>query len=217
MPPTMYGQRRRCPLLAGAALAALAALATPGCSHGREPAPSVVIELHALDASFVAFTSARLTDLEAVEQAVARLEAIRLDWLDVVGRADGPRASRDRLLALLRLAELHLDLAARVRRVPYPVGTDDAGRGAFDAELSRIALPLEATGQGMLAQALARAARDGVDGRFVRRARLYQRLHGGRPIDDDDVRALHDELAATTFRAPATLLQVDRVGQRASR
>jgi hypothetical protein len=186
------------------------------CAHAPSP-PDPVRELRVLDASFASFTAGRLYGVDDAEAAVARLESIRLDWLAVVGAGDGVARGDERTLALLRLAELHLDLAARIRRIPYPAGVDDDERRAFDATLSRLALPLEATGQGVLAQITDRAARGGGDGRFVRRARLYQRLHGGHPLGADDVRVLTAELEATTFRAPTTLLQAGRIGQRASR
>jgi hypothetical protein len=193
------------------------------CAHAPST-PDPVRELRVLDASFASFTAGRLHGVDDAETAVARLESIRLDWLAVLGADDGVARGDDGVargdegtLALLRLAELHLDLAARIRRIPYPAGVDDNERRAFDAMLSRLALPLEATGQGVLAQITARAARGGGDGRFVRRARLYQRLHGGHPLGADDVRVLTAELEATTFRAPTTLLQAGRIGQRASR
>jgi hypothetical protein len=187
------------------------------CAHPTPTSRAPAREVRVLDASFAAFTAAHLDDVGDAENAIARLESIRIDWLLVVG--DGALAVResDRQLALLRLAELHLDLAARIRRIPYPAGVDDGDRAAFDARLSSLALPLEATGLGVLAQITDRAARTGDDGRFVRRARLYQRLHGGRSLSDDDVRLLTAELTAPTFRAPSTLLQAGRIGQRASR
>jgi hypothetical protein len=155
------------------------------------------------------------------ERAIARLESIRLEWLLLLGdgaaRVSSPKSEHDGPLALLRLAELHLDLAARIRRIPYPAGVDGADRAAFDAALSRLALPLEATGQGVLAQITDRAARTGADGRFVRRARLYQRLHAGHALSDADLRLVGSELVASTYRAPSTLLQAGRIGQRASR
>jgi hypothetical protein len=204
---------RRTPKVAAVGLLALV---LAGCVHPPSP-PAAARELHALDARFVAFTATRLNDLDDAEDAIARLEAIRLDWLAVIGRVTGPDAEHDRSIALVRLAELHLDLAARIRRIPYATGSDAGGRAAFDAALSRLALPLEATGHGVLAQVVDRAERQRLDGRFVRRARLYLRLHNGIALAHDDVVVLQEELAATTFRAPSTLLQAGRVGQRASR
>jgi hypothetical protein len=190
------------------------------CAHPASP-PSPDRGPRVLESSFVAFTAVRLDDLEDAERAIARLESIRLEWLLLLGdgaaRVSSPKSEHDGQLALLRLAELHLDLAARIRRIPYPAGVDGADRAAFDAALSRLALPLEATGQGVLAQITDRAARTGADGRFVRRARLYQRLHAGHALSDADLRLVGSELVASTYRAPSTLLQAGRIGQRASR
>ncbi len=131
---------------------------------------------------------------------------------------------RDRLLALLRLAELHLDASARIRRVPYPkTSSSPVSAAAFDQQLSARALPLEATGLSLLEQIVQRGddvgiAEDaGVDGRFVRRARLYLRLHTEARLEPEDVDVLRAELLATTYRAPRSLLDTGRIGQRAAR
>ncbi|MDP2341232.1 MAG: hypothetical protein Q8O67_09755 [Deltaproteobacteria bacterium] len=173
--------------------------------------------LRALERTFHGFVAVKLHDLEEVEDATARLEQLRLDYLDALTEPSSDE--RDRLLAMLRLAELHLDLSARIRRVPYP-STDLAARAAFDATLSQHALPLEATGKGILEQIVQRADRAGVDGRFVARARLYAHLHpqqGTVALDDADVGVLQQELMASTFRAPRSLLEAGRLGQRAAR
>lgn len=174
--------------------------------------------LRALERSFLAFTAQKLKDLDDVEAATAVLEQLRMDYVDALSA--GSSAEGDQLLALLRLAELHLDLSARIRRVPYPHNLDERGQRQFDVRLSALALPLEATGQGILEQILQRADRGGVDGRFVQRARLYLHLHahqGDVLLDDDDVALLRKELVAQTFRAPRSLLEAGRVGQRAAR
>ncbi len=173
--------------------------------------------LRALERSFYAFVAVKLHNLEEVEDATARLEQLRLDYLDALSEPNSDE--RDRLWALLRLAELHLDLSARIRRVPYQ-SADPAARAAFDATLSQRALPLEATGKGILEQIVQRAERAGVEGRFVARARLYLHLHpqeGRVALDDDDVVVLQQELMASTVRAPRSLLEAGRVGQRAAR
>jgi hypothetical protein len=198
-------------------VAVLVPLTAVACAHPASGPPQTDgagRRLRALDARFVAFTAQRLDDIHDVEPAIVELESLRLEWLDVLGAVEDEGT---RLLVLLRLGELHLDLAARVRRVPYAPGLDDAGRAGVDATLSAWALPLEATGHGIVAQVVARAHRARLDGRFVRRARLYQRLHAGQHLDDDDLRVLRSELAAVAFRAPGTLLQAGRIGQRAAR
>lgn len=177
-----------------------------------------VRRLRALERSFYAFTATRLQALDDIEGATSALEQLRLDYVDAL--ADPSSAERDRLLALLRLAELHLDLSARIRRMPYPAGLDESQQRQLDVQLSALALPLEATGQGVLLQLIQRAERAGVDGRFVKRAWLYLHLHahvGDILLDEGDVSVLRAELVATSFRAPRTLLEAGRVGQRAAR
>ena len=192
-----------------------------GCatSASSAQATSDSRRLRALERSFHGFVAVKLHNLEEVEDATARLEQLRLDYLDAL--TDPGSDERDRLWAMLRLAELHLDLSARIRRVPYPSsGADVDARAAFDATLSQRALPLEATGKGVLEQIVLRADRAGVDGRFVARARLYLHLHpqqGSVALDDADVALLQQELMASTFRAPRSLLEAGRLGQRAAR
>ena len=161
-----------------------------------------------------AFTATRLGSLDDVEREVRALEALRLAYLDTLAQAAPPR---DRMLSLVRIAEIHLDLGARVRRVPYPAGATEAERRAFDDVLSQQALPLEAVGRGVLAQAVDFAGTHGVDDRFARRARLYQRIHAGESLTRADLTLLRGELAAHTFVAPRTLLEASRIGQRAAR
>jgi hypothetical protein len=167
-----------------------------------------------LERDFASFTARSLKAREDVEDQTAALEALRLDYLDVLSRAAHPR---DRLLCLVRIAELHLDLGARVRRLPYPVGSTDDEKARFDEALSQDALPLEAVGRGVLAQALDYADQHSLDGRFVRRARLYRSLHTGDALTSTEVKWLRRELSDRTFGAPRTLLEAGRVGQRAAR
>ena len=196
---------------------AVVAVDAAGCATAAPQSLKDTRRLRALERSFHGFVAVKLHNLEEVEDATAALEQLRMDYLDAL--ADESSDERDRLWAMLRLAELHLDLSARVRRVPYS-STDVAVRAGFDAALSQHALPLEATGQGILEQILQRADRAGVDGRFVARARLYLHLHpqsGSVSLDDDDVSVLQQELMASTFRAPRSLLEAGRLGQRAAR
>jgi hypothetical protein len=199
---------------AGSVVVGACATPTDGAAQARRDGR----RLRALERSFHGFVSHKLKDLDDVEAATAQLEQLRLDYVDAL--AEPSSAERDRLLALLRLAELHLDLSARIRRVPYPANLDARQQRQFDVRLSALALPLEATGQGILEQIVQRADRGGVDGRFVHRARLYLHLHahqGDVVLDDADVAVLQSELVATTFRAPRSLLEAGRVGQRAAR
>lgn len=167
-----------------------------------------------LERDFAVFTARGLQAREDVEDQTAALESLRLEYLDVLARAAHPR---DRLLCLMRIAELHLDLGARVRRLPYPAGATNDEKARFDEALSQDALPLEAVGRGVLAQALDYADAHGLDGRFVRRARLYRSLHAGDPLVAEEIKWLRSELADRSFGAPRTLLEAGRVGQRAAR
>lgn len=187
-----------------------------GCATTSAPQhdPLSQRRLLVLERDFSAFTAQPLHGREDVEDQTAALEALRLDYLDVLSRAAHPR---DRLLCLVRIAELHLDLGARIRRLPYPAGVSDDEKAKFDEALSQDALPLEAVGRGVLAQALDYADQHGLDGRFVRRARLYRSLHAGDALTSSEIKWLRRELADRTFGAPRTLLEAGRVGQRAAR
>ncbi len=150
-----------------------------------------------------------------IEEATNRLQGLRLSYLDVVQDADRPQ---ERVLALVRLGELHLDLASRIRRVPYPRDASATERAAFDRALSRRAVALEATGLGVLTQLVHYAGRMSYEDRFVRRARAYLALHSGDRLDENMVATVRQELLqATMFPAPRRLLEPMRVGQRAAR
>jgi hypothetical protein len=198
-------------------LVTLAAAVLAGCQHGG-PAPTAAQRdtrrLLVLEEPFHSFVSTPLATLEDVEVATARLEGLRLRYLDAVSLE---QHSDGQLWALVRIGELHLDLSARVRRLPYPAGLSPDEQRRFDNRLSQRALPLEAVGTGVLEQVVARAAREGNDERAARRARLYLRLHGGQPLAPDDIALLQSELVAPTFRAPRSLLEAGRIGQRAAR
>ncbi len=196
-------------LLAGLLLLTTVTSLASGCattavaSHQRDAR-----RLRALERSFHAFVASPIADEHGIEAAVGRLEALRLDYLDALTTSVD---EHDRLLALVRLAELHLDLSARIRRVPY-VGVDD--HVAFDARLSARALPLEATGISVLQQ----VDDSGSDhDRFVQRARLYLHLHTDASLTEADLDVLREELVAVSFRAPRSLLDTGRIGQRAAR
>jgi hypothetical protein len=219
--------------LSSSAAAALLGVALLGaCAHpGAPPSPERRVErrLLVLEEDFAEFTSRQLdrapdqeplTPSESfaeIEVQVARLEALRLRYLDLLAQGAD---DRQRVVAMVRIAELHLDLGARVRRLPYPPDATAAARRGFDERLSRVALPLEAVGYGVLYQVLEYADRQRFEGRFVRLAQLYVSLHqgAGQPLAEGDVRALRAELEREgPFRAPRRLLEAGRVGQRASR
>lgn len=155
--------------------------------------------------------------LVELDLRIAALESLRLRYLDLLRPGS---THRQRVVAMVRMAELHLDLGARIRRLPYPTGATEEEMRTFDERLSRAALPLEATGLGILRQVVDYTAREGIDGRFVRRARLYLALHDGAPgaLERGELMALRHELAEPQpFPAPRRLLETGRVGQRASR
>ncbi len=198
--------------------------ATGACA--TVPQPSERLEarrLAVLERDFAAFTATRLDRGDAligIDDAIADLERLRLEYLDVLEHAQDDDA---RVAAMVRIAELHLDLGARIRRIPYPQLASVLEQRAFDERLSAQAMPLEAVGIGVLAQAEETALRKGVDSRFARRARLYLALHestgsDARDLSRDDVETLKKELAARgVYAAPRSLLEAGRIGQRAAR
>lgn len=194
----------------------LSVLTAASCVHApaADQAPLSARRLAVLEHDVRAFTATRLRSLDDVEGEVRALEALRLAYLDTLAQTT---PSKERILCLVRIAEIHLDLGARVRRVPYPAGATEPERRALDDVLSQHALPLEAVGRGVLAQALDLADTHGIDDRFARRARLYQRIHAGESLDRGDLALLQSELSAHTFVAPRTLLEASRIGQRAAR
>lgn len=207
------GRCLRALLLLGALSTTLTACATPRPAHAHHDAR----RLRALERQFHAFVAVPLRSESDVEPAIAALEALRLDYVDALTAAD---TERERLQALVRLAELHLDLSARIRRVPYPNDDVDNDAATLDARLSSWALPLEATGTSVLQQVVSRAGELGAaanDDRFVKRARLYLHLHTSTHLTNDDIDVLRNELVAVDFRAPRSLLDAGRIGQRAAR
>lgn len=207
------------------------ALGATGCAHDRAasktkpPSARLLLLLERDFAGFIATPldrddEGRALDAEAAllrtDRALASLERLRLRYLDLLRDDVEERA---RITALVRLGELHLDLGARIRRLPYPTEATRDQKIAFDARLSRIALPLEATGLGILEQAKDFARRVGVSGRMVNRADLYLALHRDRaPLDDAKLSVLESELASgRSFPAPRRLLEGGRIGQRAAR
>jgi hypothetical protein len=195
-------------------LVLLGLLVSVGCATPGAPAARDARRLRALEPDFSAFVAIRLVAVDDIEPAVARLEGLRLEYLDALSAST---SERDRLLALLRIAEAHLDVSARIRRIPYPAGLPTSSRASFDAALSARALPLEATGLSILEQIVRHGDDVGIDDRFVQRARLYLRLHTGARLEDGDLEVLRLELGAASFRAPRTLLDAGRIGQRAAR
>jgi hypothetical protein len=169
----------------------------------------------AREAEFHALVGRPLRTFAEAEQALSELEAQRLKHAAALAATiDDERAS----LLLMRIAEMHLVIAARMRRLPYPVTPawdTSAGslRQAFDRELAQLALPLEATGMGIVDRMAARTD----NSRFVHRARLYQRLHHRLPLTVVELNTLRMERMSLVYAAPQTLLETGRIGQRSAR
>lgn len=210
----------------------LLACATPTSSFAPDPDHERRVLL--LERDFLAFTRRNLNATPAsLSGAVGRIAVLELDpWLSELESlrlrylqiAADSVSERHRLLALVRIAELHLDLGARVRRIPYPVGATQTERILFDEELSRVALPLEIVGLSVLQQVTDYAVR--VPPRveesrqLVARCELYLALHRehGARMDAAHLATLSRELTQrNVFPAPKTLLEVGRIGQRAAR
>ena len=207
-----------------------AAITLAGCAHipdVQSDARQAERRLLVLEGEFSEFTAADLTlgddgnrldpaeALADLDRHNARLESLRLRYLDLVGEGSD---DRQRVVAMVRIAELHLDLGARIRRLPYPRDATAGQMRAYDDHLGRIATPLEAVGYGVLSQVVDYAERRLFDGRFVRRARLYLGLHRDGSLDRGEIVTLQSELSrAAPYGAPRRLLGAGRVGQRASR
>lgn len=214
-------------LLSGIALAC----ATPSASHRERSDPER--RLRILERDFLAFTQrpldvfvgASATELDAglsgLDPWVSELESLRLRYLQIAGEGS---TEPHRLIALLRIAEMHLDLGARIRRIPYPDAWPPSDFRKFDDTLSREALPLEIVGISVLEQVVDYAARIppsvGEAANYVARCELYLMLHreaDGR-LDTEHLATLTRELLRKNeYPAPKTLLEAGRIGNRASR
>jgi len=207
-----------------------AALSAAGCAHvpdTQSDARQTERRLLVLEGEFSEFTAADLARSEEglpldpaealadLDRHNARLESLRLRYLNLVGEGSD---DRQRVVAMVRIAEPHLDLGARIRRLHYPRDATVEQMRAYDDQLGRIATPLEAVGYGVLGQVVDYAERRRFDGRFVRRARLYLGLHRDGSLSRGEIVTLRSELSRTApYGAPRRLLGAGRVGQRASR
>jgi len=113
-------------------LAMLVLLVGVGCATPTASSARDARRLRALEPGFAAFVAVRLGAVDDIEPVVARLEELRLEYLDALSAST---TEKERLLALLRIAEAHLDVSARIRRIPYPTGMSASASGAFDATL----------------------------------------------------------------------------------
>ena len=204
-----------------------------GCVHDSKRTSrktSTERQLLLLEADFVRFTSTEikmrkyqgnfkvLSVLNACENDVKNLESLRARYLALVGKAV---TDQQRLLAMIRLAELHLDFGARLRRVDYPQATlTDAQRNRFDQKLSNAALPYEAVGLGILNQIIDYSTERNLSGRMTKRAHMYAALHGapGGQLTRQHISTLKIELTAKgPYRSPRRLLETGRIGRWAAR
>lgn len=172
---------------------------------------------HRLDVSVDGTSLRGESALVEIDRAERWLERLRLRYIRLLA---GDRTPELRHLVLLRLAELHLDLAARVRRVPAAEGSDDVELQRWTRRLAQRAVPLEGIGLGMLDQIARLPAGASSVARFRARARLYTLLHGGdeAPLGPAEVATLRQELARDgLYPAPRRLLEGRQVGRRAAR
>lgn len=172
---------------------------------------------HRLDVSLDDVPMRGESALVEVDRAERWLERLRLRYISLLV---GDRTLEIRHLVLLRLAELHLDLAARVRRIPAAEGLDDVEQQRWSQRLVQRAVPLEGIGLGMLDQIARLPAGASSVERFRARAHLYTVLHGGdgSPLGPTEVATLRQELVRDgMFPAPRRLLEGRQVGRRAAR
>lgn len=174
-----------------------------------------------LDISIGDFSSEPDARLAGLDPWISELESLRLRYLQIAAH---DHSESHRLIAMLRIAELHLDLGARIRRIPYPETWPDSDLQRFDAALSRAALPLEIVGIGVLEQVVDYSARVppalGDAAGYVDRCEMYLVLHrgNGERLGAAHLATLTRELSRkSAYPAPKTLLEAGRIGKRASR
>ncbi|MFZ9886732.1 MAG: hypothetical protein ACO3JL_04440 [Myxococcota bacterium] len=152
-----------------------------------------------------------------VERAERTLEHLRLRYVALL---TGDPNEEIRHLVLLRLAELHLDLGARIRRIPAPQSDVEGEGQRWAKRLTQRAVPLEGVGVGMLEQIARLPEGTASVQRFRNRAQLYAVLHAAEDgvLGPAQVATLRLELARdATYPAPRRLLEVRQVGRRAAR
>ena len=113
----------------------------------------------------------------SLEKSHRTLLSLRLAYLDALSAAKA--STPVQVLLLVRIAELHLDFAARIRRLGYPPGATQKQQAQFDKELSRRASPLEAAGLGVLEQAAHLCKKERLGGRFLYPRRRVPGACGG--------------------------------------
>lgn len=155
--------------------------------------------------------------LDNLEHEIGRLLDLRLDYLERLVQHSG---SRYGLLGLVRVAEMHLDLAARARALPPPVNATADNVAAFYEIVEVYAVPLEDTGLSILEQVDKVGASVDPNSPWLLRARLYLGLHAGDryPRHRRDLPWLRREVTRELrFSPPRSLLDEERLAPRAAR
>lgn len=172
---------------------------------------------HRLDVSADGVPLRGESALVELDRAERWLETLRLRYVRLLV---GAPTLEIRHLVLLRLAELHLDLAARIRRIPTAEDRDDGELQRWSLRLAQRAAPLEGIGFGMLDQIAQLPAGVPSVERFRARAHLYAVLHSevDGTLGPAEVATLRQELTRDgLYPAPRRLLEGHQVGRRAAR
>ncbi|MFH1811242.1 MAG: hypothetical protein ABIJ09_21060 [Pseudomonadota bacterium] len=155
--------------------------------------------------------------LDNLENEMLRMVDLRDRYLEVL--LTHPRNAYS-ALALVRVAELHLDLAARARALPAPLDASADEATAFYEITEVYAVPLERAGLSLIEQVDKLGFYEPLAAPWVDRARLYLALHAAadHPSHVRVVRALKRRVALEPrFAPPSTLLDGDRLAPRAAR
>ncbi|MBN2361281.1 MAG: hypothetical protein JXR83_17640 [Deltaproteobacteria bacterium] len=176
-----------------------------------------------LEPSFQAFVNTPLAganpaqSLDNLEREMARLLELRDRYVDQLARFSSTHFA---WLIMLRIAEMHLDLAARARALPAPVDATADNRAAYFEITEVYAVPLEDVGLNVLRQIEAVGGALDPQSPWVQRARFYLGLHAGDEYpglrrDLQQLRA--DVTREPRFGPPRSLLDPGRLAPRAAR
>jgi len=155
--------------------------------------------------------------LDNLEQEIGRLLELRLVYLEQLVKHSG---SRYGLLGLVRVAEMHLDLAARARALPAPTNATPDNVSAFFEIVEVYAFPLEETGLTILEQVDKVGASVDPQSPWLLRARLYLGLHAGDRFPRyrrDSLWLRREVVRELRFSPPHSLLDEGRLAPRAAR
>ncbi len=161
--------------------------------------------------------SSPAASLDGLEQQIDHLVRLRDDYLGVI--LAYPRNGYS-ALALVRVAELHLDLAARARALPPPEDATADNARAFYEITEVYAVPLEEAGLMLLRQVERASFHQVMAEPWVERAQLYLLLHDPQlgPRDHRRTASLRRRaLADPRFGPPRRLLDTGKLLPRAAR